>query len=134
VLTFTEEDWCWNILISRPGPRLNFLDVCELTDEAVSALSRCTKLRYLRIRWSDGLNDVLRAIGVNLVGLDLWDATAATCLVIAENCPNLEYLEMSGDYSMVVMVGFLKDGLKKFLKVNDESVRLGTDWMGYLEY
>jgi hypothetical protein len=116
-------------------PCLKFLDVkgCAMTDEAVAALSRCMTLKHLGVSWSDGLNDVLRVIGVNLSSLDLLTEMAETWLGVAENCPNLVYLKLYGvelNYSTEVP---LNRGLKKrlkmlaSLKVNDVSYRLGTD-------
>jgi hypothetical protein len=45
-------------------PRLKFLDLgfCKMTNEAISALSGCRKLKKLRLLWNDGLNDVFRVI------------------------------------------------------------------------
>jgi hypothetical protein len=65
-----------------------------MTDEAVSALSRCAKLKHLTIEWSDGLNEVLRVIGMNLSSLSLRKVTSETWLSVHMNCPNLEYLEL----------------------------------------
>jgi hypothetical protein len=67
-------------------PRFRFLDLirCKVADGAVSALSRCRKLKHLAIEWSDGLNDVLRAIGANLSSLELWGAKDLVYLKLVE--------------------------------------------------
>jgi Leucine-rich repeat (LRR) protein len=121
-------------------PRLKFLNVgfCKITEEAFSFLSRCGKLKRLGIECCDGLNDLLRVFGMNLVSLDIQSAAAETWLGIVENCPNLEYIQLYGkELKDVVMVGSLNDGLKKRMKrlvsmnVNLVPVRLGTEWKGY---
>jgi hypothetical protein len=59
--------------------------------------------------------------------------------VIVEHCPNLQYLDLDGvEFDAKVkegLLGSLKSGLMRLakLKVNGESVRLGTDWEGYPE-
>jgi hypothetical protein len=110
-----------------------------MTDEAVSALSLCRELKHLGVSWSDGLNDVLRVIGMKLSSLELRGATAEKLSYVAECCTNLEYLELHGYYLKdAVLVGSLNDGFKKrmkrlsSLKVNRVPVRLGTDWVGYV--
>jgi hypothetical protein len=58
---------------------------------------------------------------------------------IVESCPNLKYLTLEfedlewEDEDLPELKRSLKLGLKKLakLKVNEESVRLGTDWEGY---
>jgi hypothetical protein len=122
-------------------PRLKFLDVinCGMEDEAVSALSQCRKLKHLGIECSDGLDDILRVIGMDLISLDIQSAAAEAWLGIVENCPNLEYIQLYGEeLKDAVMIGSLNDGLKKrmkkrlaSMKVNCVPVRLGTEWKGY---
>jgi hypothetical protein len=121
-------------------PRLKYLDIkcCIMTEQAASFLSRCRQLKHLEISWSDGVNDVLRVIGKNLISLNVWGATCETWLGVIENCPNLVSLELDGeDLDSDVMMGSLNDVSKKrmkrlaSLKVKSEAIRLGTDWEGY---
>jgi hypothetical protein len=118
-------------------PRLKFLDVklCTITEEAVAALSRCRKLKHLGVSWSDGLNDVLRVIGVNLSSLDLWTEMAETLMGVADYCPYLVYIKMNGCVLIEAAVEGLVKRMKRLssLKVDGMPYRLGTDWEGYDE-
>jgi hypothetical protein len=75
------------------------------------------------------------AIGRNLVRLELWNPSKEVVVGIVKHCPNLQYLELEVVNEEVKkgLVGSIKNGLKKLakLKVNGESMRLGTDWEGY---
>jgi hypothetical protein len=64
---------------------------------AASALSRFRKLKHLGIVWSDGLVDVLRIAGAKLVSLNIFlIENTDVWQVVAENCPDLKYLRLSG--------------------------------------
>jgi hypothetical protein len=120
-------------------PRLKCLDIgiFSFTDDASSALVRCKGLNELRL---PSLADpaILEAIGSNLVNLELWRPSKEVVDGIVKHCPNLRYLEL-GSFDEVdeevkeVFVGSIRNGLKKLakLKVNNESIRLGTGWEGY---
>jgi hypothetical protein len=122
-------------------PRLNYLNIraVEMSSEALFALRKCGTLNHLVVGWSEGLIDLLKVIGADLAGLEISGATAEAWLGIHTNCPNLKYLNISGDdlKDEESMVAALNEGLKKRmqrlskLKVNHESARLGTDWDGY---
>jgi hypothetical protein len=124
-----------DILAIASLPHLKSLDIeCRLGDDSHSALVKCKGLKELRM---DLLIDptILAAIGWNLVSLVLWRPSKEVLDGIVEYCPNLEYLEVEEVDEEVTdgMVGSLKSRLMKLvkLKVNWESVRLGTDWKGY---
>jgi hypothetical protein len=91
------------------------------------------------------MSDVLRVIGRKLVSLVVRDMIVKDIDVIVECCPNLQYLEVASKREIVndrwLYVGQdaieetkmkLKNGLKSLakLKLNKESVCLGTDWKG----
>jgi hypothetical protein len=122
-------------------PRLKSLTIgkyCYIDDEAVSALNRCRGLNHLGMVWRDGMRDVLRVVGRNLVSLVLWEMSIEEIDGVVEYCPNLQYLQVRIDERMLA-VRFdevkqkLKDGLKRLtkLKLNGAPVRLGTDWVGW---
>jgi hypothetical protein len=120
-------------------PPLKFLNIKnEITDEAISYLSRCVTLKHLGVIWRDRMNDVFRAIGMNLSSLELRGVRGETWLGLAENCHNLEYLDLHGvGLDDQELVGSLNHGLKTRMKrlasfkVNLVPLRLGTDWKGY---
>jgi hypothetical protein len=121
-------------------PHLSQLEIyCEIDDEAVSYMTRCRGLNYLGIRWRDGLIDVFRVIGGNLVSLDLWEMSVEAIDVIVEYCPNLQYLELNlrveneDDDVRETVEQKLKVGLKRLAKLDFDGVSasLGTDWQGY---
>jgi hypothetical protein len=117
-------------------PRLKSLDIggCYFRDDALSAIVRCKGLKELR---ANPIVDptILTAIGRNLVWLNLWRPSKEVVDGIVEHCPNLQYLELEEVDEDVKegLVGSMKNGLMTLvkLKVNGESVRLGTDWKGY---
>jgi hypothetical protein len=119
-------------------PRLKSLDIgaCNLAVDASSALVRCKGLKEFRI---PSLADptILAAIGMNLVWMNLWNPSKEVVDGIVEHCPNLQYLEIKDvefdDEVKEGMVGSIKNGLMKLakFKVNNEFIRLGTDWEGY---
>jgi hypothetical protein len=131
----------YDIKIIASLPILKYLELryCGVSVEAVAALSRCKSINHLSIRWRDGMSDVLRVIGRNLVSLFLCDEMNVEEIDgVVEFCPNLQYLEVSkGGMILAARVeevkDTLKDGLKRLakLKVNGACVRLGTDWKGY---
>jgi hypothetical protein len=99
-------------------PRLKNLKMgmdCVMAEGAMFGLSRCRSLIHLEIDWQDGLNDVLRVIGRKLSNL---------VLIRARGVREREERES--------IKQTLKNGLKILakLKINGESVRLGTDWKG----
>jgi hypothetical protein len=112
---------------------------CVIVRGAVSALSRCSELRHLEIDWDDELTDVHRVIQGNLISLKLRDVIVDAIASVVEYCSNLQYLEVWAkevDTEIVeVIKRDLKTGLKKLAKlnVNGVSVRLGSDWTGYLQ-
>jgi hypothetical protein len=136
-------------------PRLRYLEFrsCRaVADGAFIALAECRELKYLNIRSRDlklnnsDLKRVLRVIGRNLIGLILLDMSVDSTERtegIVEYCPNLQYLDLKINqdydpekmrYGQIIESNrqMLKAGLKKLakLRVNDVSVRLGTDWNG----
>jgi hypothetical protein len=126
-----------DILAIASLPRLRSLTtVCGVASEAFSALPRCRGLKNIAL---SSLVDpaVLTAIGRNLTNMTLWRASKEVADGIAENCPNLKILEFVDvgvdEEEMALMVGSIKSGLKKLtkFKINEESIRLGTDWEGY---
>jgi hypothetical protein len=81
---------------------------------------------------------VLTVIGRNLLSLDLWILSEEVVDGIVDNCTNLHHLELGsvkfdGDEEKAALVGLIKSGLKRLakFKLNEESIRLGTDWKGY---
>jgi hypothetical protein len=121
-------------------PRLKSLKIgeyCRFADGSMIALARCRGLNHLSVYLQDGLIDVLRVIGGNLVSLELWDMNLEVIDSVVEYCPNLQYLEMRIVGRMLAVrvdeAGQkLKNGLKRLakLEVNGAYVRLGTDWVG----
>jgi hypothetical protein len=127
-------------------PRLKSLNIkCHVADDGIDALSRCKGLRHLAL-WpgSFALKDIFPSIGRNLVSLEYTssDPILETIDSIIEHCPNLQMIEMrfvwaeEEEEMKLVGVDSLKEGLKKLskLKIGKESVRLGTDWKGYLRH
>jgi hypothetical protein len=106
---------------------------CRVASEAFSALAKVKVLKKLVIQY---LVDpaVLPAIGRNLVRQVLPGASREVVDGILEHCPNLQYLELYCDVldedaeEMEKFVGLFKNGLKR---LNDKTIRLGTDWEGY---
>jgi hypothetical protein len=127
-----------DILAVASLPHLKSLDLynCETVDDAFSALSRCRGLNELRI---DSLANpaILAAIGMNLLWLNLWRPSKLVVDGIVDYCPNLQYLELEevkiDEEVEEGLVGSLKSGLTKLakFKLNEKSVRLGTDCEGY---
>jgi hypothetical protein len=74
-------------------------------------------------------------MGRNLISLKLCEPSKDVVDGIVESCPYLQYLELDDcicdDEEEEVSAGSIKGGLKKLakLKVNDESIRLGTDYV-----
>jgi hypothetical protein len=121
-------------------PQLKYLKIgqyCRFAEGAMIALTRCRGLNHLGMCWRDGMRDVLRVIGRNLISLKLWDIYLESIDAVVEYCPNLQYLELlvEDDDAEVreAVEQKLKDGLKRLakLKVYGVAVRLGTDWVGY---
>jgi hypothetical protein len=80
---------------------------------------------------------VLTAIGKNLISLELGSPNEKVVDGIIKHCPNLEYLLKDVKFDDEVkdgMVRSIKSGLKKLakFKLDDISIRLGTDWEGHL--
>jgi hypothetical protein len=126
--------------------RLKYLELgsgCIVEAGAVSALKRVRYLKHLKIGWIEGMSDFLRVFGRNLVHLDMyWLRSDGMDEIdgIIEYCPNLQYLylnivgvmrETAADAELVKKAKRELKNLAK-LRVNDVSVRLGTDWMGYM--
>jgi hypothetical protein len=108
---------------------------CGMTEDAYSALMRLRGLNSFQI---SSLVDpaVLAAIGRSLVSLKLRRPSKEVVEGIVEHCPNLQYLELVEfdlDDEEEELVGSIKSGLKKLakFKLNEESIRLGSDWEGY---
>jgi hypothetical protein len=122
-------------------PRLKSLYLkCGISNNEVSALSRCRGLKHLALCYeSFDLTNIFPSIGKPLLGLEYTSSTPLLETVdsIIEHCPNLQMIEMGFDWAEEEMksvgVDSLKKGLKKLskLKVGNEHVRLGTDWKGY---
>jgi hypothetical protein len=123
-------------------PRLNSLRFdCSITDEGVDALILCRGLKSLDLGFDAlNLNHILPTIGRNLVCLKYRSSGPILDAVseIIEHCPNLHMLDLGwsewNDVTNAADVGeSLKSGLKKLakLKLNLDTVRLGTDWEGY---
>jgi hypothetical protein len=122
-------------------PLLRSLNINSgITDDDVSALSRCRGLKHLALGCgSIDLTSTLPAIGRSLVSLDYVSSTSimGTVNVIGEHCTNLQILDLRWiereDANTAVAVDSLKRGLKQLrkLNLNHKSVRLGTDWEGY---
>jgi hypothetical protein len=121
-------------------PRLKYLELgpgCRVEAGAVSALKRVRFLKHLQIGWIEGMCDVLRVIGRNLVHLDVYwlsydEMNWMDCIV--EFCPNLQYLDLYFEgVKRDELVKKAKRGLKNLakLRLDDVYVRLGTDWKGY---
>jgi hypothetical protein len=77
----------------------------------VSALSSFRKFKHIGIRWSDVPNDVLRVIGRSLVRTQ-FKPFGSKCNGTADNCPNLEYLDLRG-HSDDLIAESLNDGLRR---------------------
>jgi hypothetical protein len=131
-----------DILTISSLPRLKCLKIYGgggIAEDADSALSRCRGLKSLKFPF---LIDpyTLSAIGKNLVSLELWNPSKGVVDRIVESCPNLQYLVLERVWveedDLPGLKQTLKEGLKSLckLKVNGESVHLGTDWEGYLVF
>jgi hypothetical protein len=126
-----------DILAIASLPRLEIQKFykCDMDEDSYSALARCEGLNTL---WIHSLTDpaVLSAIVRDLVNLDLWGPSKKVVNGIGESCPNLRNLELDVvefDDEKELFVGSIKSGLKKLakFKLNNEPIRLGTDWEGY---
>jgi hypothetical protein len=126
-----------DILSIASLPHLQSLDIrgfINLADDDSSALVRCKVLKELRLNPLIDLSILpVAAIGRNLVRLELWNPSKEVVDGIVEHCPNLQYLDFGSVNEGLVWT--IKNGLTKLAKLtlNGESVRLGTDWEGYLE-
>jgi hypothetical protein len=115
-----------DILAFESLRRLEFLDL-RFNNNAGYA-SQCRQIKSLLVFWNEGWNDVLRAVGKNLVSLHVWEATAEACEVVVENCPHLQDLELVD----VELSESDRASLKTRLKILASlKVRVGTDWTGY---
>jgi hypothetical protein len=126
-----------DILAITSLPHLCHLELyCRIAEDAYSSLTRCRGLKDIRIPFLVDLN-VLSVVGRNLAILDLEKPSKEVVYGIVESCPNLHYLNLEGleldEEDLAELKQSLKNGLKRLakLKVNEESVRLGTDWAGY---
>jgi hypothetical protein len=115
--------------------RLKSLDIaCEVEDDADSALASFKSLKSLRVVDWD-LSEVLPVIGINLARLEIEDASQEKIDLILKYCVDLQYLAIRGGLAGEGSIDMIKNGLAKLakLKLNGESIRLGTDWMGIAE-
>jgi hypothetical protein len=123
-------------------PRLKSLNInCEIASGAVSALSRCRGLKHLAVDGFESFDLISILTSVrNLVSLECIFSTPFMEAIdaIIEHCPNLQMLNLGygelGVEKKDAAVDLLKGGLKNLSKLtlNKVSVRLGTDWKGYL--
>jgi hypothetical protein len=109
-----------------------------LTEEVVSPLNRCKKLKHLSLVIDFSLlRPVLAVIGRELSGLDLRVINCDSVKGIVEYCPNLERLHfldvVKCEDRSAALETLIKNGLKrlKVLRVNCVNVRLGSEWAGY---
>jgi hypothetical protein len=122
-------------------PRLKSLRLdCRIDGVAISTLFRCKGLTHLAIRSGFfDLASILSSIGRSFVSLEY--NSSISCLktvnAIVRYCPNLQMLNLgwveSEKDNKAAAVELLKRGLiiLSKLKLNHNSVRLGTDWKGY---
>jgi hypothetical protein len=122
-------------------PRLNHLCTWNsvLSSDVLSSLPLLKGLKHLGIRWDENLAEILPVLGKKLVSLDINRATADAWMVLYESCPNLQYLRSGtslAEETLAALNGGLKKKMKRLasFKVNDVSVRLGTDWAGYKKF
>jgi hypothetical protein len=108
-----------------------------MTEEAYSGLSGFKGLNTLDLQFQAD-PAVLTAVGRKLVSLEFWRPSKEVVDGIVESCPSLQYLELDAvefddDEEKELLVGLIKNGLKKLakFKLNKESIRLGTDREGY---
>jgi hypothetical protein len=132
-------------------PRLKSLNFnCRVAKDAISTLSRCRGLKHLALRHgSFDLNKLLPTIGRKLASLEYTSSTPflETVEAIVEHCPNLQMLDLGCEEfaaeTKAAAVDLIKGGLNKLsklkmfkklskLKVDVMTVRLGTEWEGYL--
>jgi hypothetical protein len=115
------------VIASLPCLRsLRIGSCCVIEDGAIYALARCSGLRYLEIAFcGDGLTDVLRVMGGNLISLKFLDVGVDAIASVVENCPDLQYLDVGvkegeEDKWTVELFRDLRIGLNKLakLKVN----------------
>jgi hypothetical protein len=119
------------VIASLPYLENLWIGNCSIADGAFADLVRCRGLQIFRICdiYSD-YTSVFATIGRNLSSLELWDATCGLAAFIVEHCPNIQYLDLRGldeeDGDMALLVGTIKNGLKKLAKieVDRESIRL----------
>jgi hypothetical protein len=113
---------------------------CRVTGEVDSALSKCKGLDHLSLTLGKhDLSILLPAIGRNLSSpkYTASEMSSRTVSLIVVHCPALEMLAISWNLSdfekKIAAVILLRRGLKKLskLKVNGDSIRLGTYWEGY---
>jgi hypothetical protein len=125
----------FDILAFASLPRLKSLKIygCEMAGDAGPSLSRCRGLKEIRI---ENLVDVTVLLSRrDLARLRLDNPSKEVVDGIVENCPNLNYLvleevELEEEDLAELKQSLMFKTLAK-LKVNEESVRLGTDWEGY---
>jgi hypothetical protein len=123
-----------DILAISSLPRLKSLGLgCMVASDTYSALVRCRGLKAIRIPFLVDPTALL-VIGRGLISLCLGRPSKEVVDGIVEHCPNLQYLELRktemGDEGKEVLVGSIKNGLKKLAKLKINEDGLGTDWEG----
>jgi hypothetical protein len=117
---------------------IKFLQLGEISIDAISALAKCSGLNHLLIGGDYIRLDLFlpnigkKLISLSFAGLFTLDGDTSRCII--EHCPNLESLNLVvadfSDDSIEELIKGLKV-LSKF-KVNSYTVRLGTYWEGVI--